>query len=283
VTAGKVTQNATVTVTATANDGSGVTAQMSVEVLPEWTKGNSGGGLNTSSLLSGSSSSNTSFWGKVADFFMSIWNSFANWLVRWLFNVEFAYAFGGADFGTDVKKKADIVGEMGYTSDYSFSPNLKESTIRNGLNREIIYFSAHGWSNGLQMDGKIYFVNRAGLDEMGLYEVNPIGINVEDFNLTKPKLIVFSACDTGSGTNNLCRVTFDSGAKCVIGWPVEVGAAIDQWTDLFYGELKKGKTIAQAISKADAFDYDAYWGSTHDNADMRSHVVYGNTSQTILR
>ena len=191
----------------------------------------------------------------------------------------YAYSFGGDSInpdGTDVKISQRVFARMGYNSDYSYHPNVTESLVRNNLNKEIIYFRTHGWQHGIQIvAGNLHIVDHFGLLE------HPGGINVEDFNLTRPNLVFYAACSTAAGTENLCRATYLSGAKCVIGWPQNVPESLGIWTKRFFERLEAGLTIRQAAEYADDYDYDDYYHSTGDNDIIRSWILYGDGSQKL--
>jgi len=193
---------------------------------------------------------------------------------------QYAYSFQGdgkKPDAADVLFAAQCFANMGYTSTYLVYPgNITESTIKNRINREIVFFSTHGWQNGIQLrENQLYIIDgNAGNGWPG-------GINIENINLNKPKLIVYSACETAAGTDNLAKATYDSGADCVIGWPVNVGEAIYIWTDRFCTALKANDTINQAVAYADAYNYNEHFGSQHDNTVMRSRKIYGDGSQKL--
>jgi len=187
-------------------------------------------------------------------------------------SVQYAYSIQGDNKkpdASDVIFAYECFTNMGYQSYKSTYPAaITEAYIQNNINSEIILFSTHGWQNGVQIrENQLYVVDYDGATGY---------INIKDFTLNRPKLVVYSACQTAAGTDNLSKATCDKGADVVIGWTVNIGEAIYNWTDYFFTALKDNKTINEALNYADSFDYDAIWGSNHDNDDLKNNrKVYG--------
>jgi hypothetical protein len=142
-----------------------------------------------------------------------------------------------------------------------------------------VYFSAHGGQHGVQLlqNGTLFVLNSR---DPNYVKGNSKRINVEDINLTKTKLVVYSSCEGAanvdkSGTN-ISKSTYVSGAKCVIGWKKDIGDDVVIWMNVFRGHLEAGATIKAALDYANAARalYD-------DPNAITSAVIYGDGTQKL--
>ncbi len=80
-------------------------------------------------------------------------------------------------------------------------------------------------------------------------------------------LVIYSTCYSGvtSTYGNLVNITLDKGAYACIGWTTTVpNNAINDWYDKLFDELATGKTVAEAITKADNY-VATIWDNTNVN------------------
>jgi len=214
----------------------------------------------------------------ISALFANVWRQLLSAFYA-IFSGQYAYSFGGDQLdpaGADVIRARSTFASIGYSSSYSIYPNVTESRIRNNINKELIYISTHGSQHALQFVwNSLYIIDR--FDLVGY----PGRINIEAITLTRPKLVFISACEAAAGTNNVSRAFYTSGAKCVIGWPDEIGEAIDIWEARFFEKIKAGSTINEAAVYADSFDYSTIWPYGNDNEVMARRKIYGNGSQRL--
>lgn len=107
---------------------------------------------------------------------------------------------------------------------------------------------------------------------------------MNQLNLIGVRLVVYDACLTASGDENLCTATLASGAECVIGWSKSTFAYdAPKWMANFWAKVLEGYTIRQAAEYAnDEVDRSLaeYEGTEIDEYvrpnSMKSWIIYGN-------
>ncbi len=180
-----------------------------------------------------------------------------------------AYSMGGEFHkGKDVMTAASYFGQCGYVSYYNTELDFAyvNSSVR--LNSDIVYFSAHGNQDAIFLPNNIRVSDRYG-------RITSKTAVISNFaKLSNSKLYIYDACLTASDSDksgiNLCSETYDSGAKCVIGWKTEIG--IDdayKWQKRFQNQLALGKTVVTAANYANGF-------SDYGSNTIKSWKIYGN-------
>lgn len=184
-----------------------------------------------------------------------------------------AYSIGGEFHnGDDVRSACDYFGLCGYSSWYSTNPTYSYLNSSYVLNSDILYFSAHGNQDYIQLLNNVYLH-----DGYGAYGN---AIDIRNFSLSNTKLVIYDACLTASNGDgsgiNLCTTTRDRGANAVLGWKVIIGVTpAFEWQKRFQNRLALGHTITNAVAYADQFSYS-------DNS-VKSHTLYGNGNQVIKK
>lgn len=183
-----------------------------------------------------------------------------------------AYSIGGEFHnGADIISACDFWALCGYSSYYNDNPSYSYVNS-NRLNAYILYFSAHGNQNAIYLPNNIIVSN-------GRITATSKTINIKNYNLNRAKLYVYDACQTASNANgsgvNLCTVTRDAGADCVIGWKQNIGVSdAFAWQKRFQNRLALGHTVQNAANYANGFSYD-------NNSTIKSWQIFGNKNLII--
>lgn len=182
----------------------------------------------------------------------------------------YAYSIGGEFHnGEDVQMMADYWAVSGYHSYYNIDPDYDYVANQNRLNSDILYFSSHGNQHG------IYLLNDVVVtDGYSNEKYNEVGIL--DYNLNNNRVVIYDACETALGSDNLCTATYDQGAAAVIGWPKSVYASDSYaWMERFADYASRGYSLNDAMDHADSYsDYIS-------NSIIKSHKIYGDGEQDI--
>ena len=182
---------------------------------------------------------------------------------------QYAYAMQGEDTGTfgadSIYRFINGAELMGYETTFDLIP--KASAIQNNIDKEFVYFFAHGSPNAIEFtrtgENDVYLLNN------GYTTGSSNEIIIGDISLTRPKLIIYAGCQTAQGSNNIARSTLNQGAKCVIGWEKTVYADdISKWMNFFQTRLEQGDTILAA------FDFATKSEGYGDNS-IRSAELHG--------
>lgn len=180
----------------------------------------------------------------------------------------YAYSIGGEFHdGEDVQLMADYWAVSGYHSYYNIDPDYVAD--QNRLNSDILYFSAHGNQHG------VYLLNGVVVTD-GYSDERYDEVGILDYTLSNNRVVIYDACETALGSDNLCTATYDQGAAAVIGWPKSVYASDSYaWMDRFADYASRGYSLNEAMDHADSYsDYIS-------NSIIKSHKIYGDGDQDI--
>lgn len=197
------------------------------------------------------------------------------WNILPISNTNRAYSIGGEfHYGEDVINAATNWTECGYNSSSNINPVLG---ILNGytLNSSVVYFSTHGKQHRILLKNNFYLADSYFPESEMIY---PTAV-INAYNLQNAKLYVYDACLTASNTDgsghNLCTETLAAGAECVIGWvPEIIDSDAFAWQQRFQAKLVEGKSVNEAASYADTFNYI-------NNGTIKNHRIYGNENLVI--
>lgn len=183
-----------------------------------------------------------------------------------------AYSIGGEfHSGNDVITAANCWAQCGYKSYYTTEPTYSYVSSSSRLNSDILYFSSHGSQTSLSLPNGVKLTN--GTNNSSKNEVG-----IKSYSLTNTKLVVYDACLTANGKTNLCTETRASGADAVIGWRVIIDANdAYKWQKRFQKYCNLGYKVHLAMDYADSFSDYNY------NADIKSHLIYGDWLQVIKK
>lgn len=182
-----------------------------------------------------------------------------------------AYSIGGEFHGgQDVISAADYWALCGYASYYTTEPTYSYVSSSDRLNSDILYFSSHGSRYSLALPNNLYLTCNWNNGS------NQVGIR--SYSLTNTRLVVYDACSTAEGNDNLCTYTISQGADAVIGWRVSILASDAlKWQKRFQEYCSRGYKVHQAMDYADSFsDYS-------DNSTIKNHLIYGDWLQVIKK
>jgi len=202
--------------------------------------------------------------------------NFISWMIKTIFSPPKQYAQGFGCEGTgqptpDLGNFLNMAGNIGYeTSNIMELYDLTETSVRNNIDNELVYFAAHGNQHEIHIAGDVNLVNsRSSYNDSN----NSNRINIETISLTKPKLIIYAACMAAAGTENLAQSTIDSGAKCVIAWEKTViGPDLEDWMEIFQDRVEQGDTILAAYNQANKYEH------YYKPDDIKSAKLLGSSS-----
>lgn len=222
-------------------------------------------------------------------------------VLLFILGIECAYAYNasrgtaysiGTDYSGfwpwqgDINTSQDAIlaqttfGTMGFNSYYNTMPTYQYMRGNNPytgfprMESKILFLSGHGNYNhiafnykqngGDYMTGVYYGYNwdsSSGYKYAGIYS----------YNMNKVGLIVFGACKTANGLDNISKRANSIGARTTIGWTVSISAdSHSKWFQNFLYELSKsGRIVNAAVNYANSFSYN-------DNG-VKNMIVYGDT------
>lgn len=103
-------------------------------------------------------------------------------------------------------------------------------------------------------------------------------INIKDVNFKNSNMVIFAACNTATGTENITRKTYEQGAMTTMGWRDTVHMYdLKKWLDRFFDALNVGYTIQDAYNYAlSAIDYVDKWS-------ISKASLFGDTERVIKK
>lgn len=193
----------------------------------------------------------------------------------------------------DTNIRSDILrifGLMGYNTESS--PLLSAAQIKSALRSNgVSIIHGHGgpgrinceyWSNGTHYDSTLYasFNGTLGSNdaEMSSYS---------QYALSQEKLVIYVTCEsakTNDGNKTITGLpqqTVAKGAKCSIGWKVELKRG-GEWTDILTGILHNRVSIYEAMLTTDDYFQKKYSvDSANSPAVIANRLSLGQVSQII--
>lgn len=157
---------------------------------------------------------------------------------------------------------------------------------------DVITISGHGSPNMVQI----------GCVEENRTEDNCIGVKAETSNsadkifkyvgigkrdLSYCRFMMFIACQTANGKENITKYAVDHNAQAAIGWSVDIDSRYTKfWLEKFYTRLYNGDTIAQAKNSADVAISSEAAGTADSEKraglySLTNSSIYGNSKQKL--
>ena len=162
---------------------------------------------------------------------------------------------------------------MGYTCNV-YNGQAAPTVISNLKKATIFISGAHG--------GPGYFNPNSGNSVTAKSSSYSIDNSCSTGSLKNVKLAMFYSCQSGvtsSTYGNLVDVTYNKGAKCVIGFNNNINIQMaGEWNRLFF-EKAKEDTIAESMKHADF--WIVFYESATTGHTLASRNVKGNTNNTI--
>lgn len=184
--------------------------------------------------------------------------------------------YEGLDTTENVADMVASLNAMGYDSDSKI--NHPCSGAYNCLSSNSIWiFSGHGGATG------VWFKGEYNLTAVISSNTNFPVANKPHNDLAGLNLAYFASCETGlddtANNTNMVGLTYQKGAHFVIAHTDNLyDFPADEWLQVFLDNCKAGKTIYQAMSKADSHMYsNTNWaGISYGNTNQR-HVLGDNS------
>lgn len=186
-----------------------------------------------------------------------------------------AFSCGG-DYGNfstwdDAIKAANFYETMGYDSYYSTDPSYKtlNGNFSDGwrrLHSDILFFSSHGDSNGVYFPDSSLVISNG--DSKSVYTKN--------VNWDYVRLVVFGACETAKGTNNITTDAYNRKVEASVGWSTTIGnISHSLWLERFNSNINMGASVKEAIDYANGFKYN--------DPNVKNVVLKGSGSLRLRR
>lgn len=105
-----------------------------------------------------------------------------------------------------------------------------------------------------------------------------IGIGKKRMN---SRFVMFTACESAAGNNNIAKSSIANGARASIGWPLKVASShLQEWEESFLMSLSDGQSIKAAKKSADI----VFGGSmATDDTGVLHHELYGDLDMVLSR
>ncbi|MBO4838306.1 MAG: hypothetical protein J5493_02925 [Lachnospiraceae bacterium] len=177
------------------------------------------------------------------------------------FSVGTDYGSGNIDTSSDATTASTYYSRI-MPSSYSIIPTVSIMTgsFSDGLPRiksDILFLSGHGNFNNVVFN----YHQQGGTYKTGVYYTNSctadgytlIGLNG---NMLNTQLIVFAACKTASGTDNLASNAHNYGAIASVGWTASVVSTTHStWLNRFNDYVTSSHSVQAAVNYANSFTY----------------------------
>lgn len=205
-------------------------------------------------------------------------------------NIPFVSDYEG-DFTENVHYAATVYGMLGYTSYYSYNPDidyLKEDNPSgvNKLGSSVIFLNGHAnYDNILFGDTVDDEKHKCGVNkdtDCTSSKTNYQYAGLKSRDLSNVKLMSFVGCNTASDTDNLCTTAVAGGADCAIGFTSNIHSRTTDgknWLIYYHNALGHGSSIEDAIDAAtiaapnsDLGDYVSTFG------DPKINILTGGTA-----
>lgn len=159
--------------------------------------------------------------------------------------------FGKEMKGLNTKKDADAIQssiESMHKYNWYSIQDCNSTVFKNGMNREVLVYSGHGYKGSLSFPDKSYLTATALKNSNGL---------------SRTKLAVFCACYSNSpdGDTSMTQAAIEAGAEVAIGWDYSIQNGLaNKFLKKLFEYLAEGETVDTALelTKKDMFAEHPY-------------------------